>query len=74
MFGHKKVRKSYYDALGNKIRKKILELDQNMSEHNEIFVDYSFLNIIIVCELYLACRFFFEEKFRKTRIRFFSKC
>jgi hypothetical protein len=46
-----------------------------MGEHSEIYgVEICFINIIIVCELFLACKFFFEEKFRKSKIRLFSKC
>ncbi len=46
-----------------------------MSEHSDIFrMDFSFLNIIIVCELWIGCKFAFEEKFRKSKLKLFSKC
>jgi hypothetical protein len=34
LLGHDKVRRSKYEALGNKIRKEILKLDQLMNEHS----------------------------------------
>ena len=37
-------------------------------------VDYSFLNIIIACELFFGYKFVFDEKFRKSKARIFNKC
>jgi len=58
--GHEGVKKSKYEALNAKIRKEILNLDQAMGEHPEIFSsDDGFLNIIIACELFIGCKFAF---------------
>lgn len=69
------MRKSKYDALSNRLKKEVGRLDALMNEHGEIFgLENSYLNILIVCELLLACKFVFEEKFRKSKHSLFSKC
>jgi len=75
LFGHERVRKSRYDALLGRIKKEILRLDQLMAENAELFnTDCSFLSIIIACEMFVACKFVFEEKFRKSKWVLFNKC
>lgn len=75
LFGHERVRKSKYDALLGRIKKEILKLDQLMGECGELFnTDSSFLSIIIACEMLVACKFVFEEKFRKSKWVLFNKC
>ena len=45
-----------------------------MNEHSDLYAyDNSFLNIIIACELFMGCKFVFEEKFRKSKYSLFTK-
>jgi hypothetical protein len=75
LFGHERVRKSRYDALLGRIKKEILKLDQLMAESGDLFsTDCSFLSIIIASEMFVACKFVFEEKFRKSKWVLFNKC
>ena len=75
ILGYEPICKSKYHALLNRIKKQIMSLDELMSEHGHRFgSDGSFLSIIIACELFIGCRFVFEEKFRKTRRTLFNLC
>lgn len=68
------MRKSKYDGLLNRIKKEILKLDQLMGESGEMFSECSFLSIIVACEMFVACKFVFEEKFRKSKWVLFNRC
>jgi hypothetical protein len=46
-----------------------------MGDNGDIFsVESSYISIIIACEMFLACKFVFEEKFRKSKWVLFNKC
>jgi hypothetical protein len=75
LLGHDLLKKSRYGALGSQIRREIMKLEQTMAEHAEIFeLEDSFLNVIIACELFMGCKFAFEDKFRKSKSTLFGLC
>lgn len=58
----------------NKIKKEIASLDSFISDYPELFEgEVNFLTIIISCEMFMACKFVFEEKFRKSKYSLFNK-
>lgn len=58
----------------NKIKKEVGKLDADINEHPELYHgEFNFLNILIACELFMACKFVFEEKFRKSKYSLFNK-
>jgi hypothetical protein len=58
----------------NKIKREIGLLDSYISDNPELFHnENNFLTIIIACEMFMACKFVFEEKFRKSKYTLFTK-
>jgi hypothetical protein len=52
-----------------------MKLENMIGENPEMFeVEDSFLMVIIACELFMGCKFVFEEKFRNSKSALFSRC